>query len=196
MVASSKCDSMCALADGSHLANVATRRHFPGPTRSRALPTPTGAAAPAAIPLLSTPPLLSPSSLHSFSHQLLPCTLYLTVAGAVAVPGPPLPTASTPLAALPLTLAVCVVGFVPSSCCILACILHQYHDVSCNHYLLTHHTLRHLRPGRRRSVRPRPASTCRPRRRPCLHHLRGESPGSHIAPKLDKSSSELAKKER
>ena len=55
-VASSNCDNMRALADGSHLANVATRLHFPGPTRSRAPPTPTGTAASAVIPLRSNAP--------------------------------------------------------------------------------------------------------------------------------------------
>ena len=53
------------------LINVATRRHFPGPTRSRAPPTPTGAAALAAIPLLSTPPLTAlPFVAAALAHRV------------------------------------------------------------------------------------------------------------------------------
>ena len=64
MVASSKHVSICALADGSHLAKVATRRRFPGPALSRAFPTPTGRSA--ASPLLfALWPVSSRSSLHS-----------------------------------------------------------------------------------------------------------------------------------
>ena len=35
MVAASKHANICALADGSHLANVATRRRFPGRSQGR-----------------------------------------------------------------------------------------------------------------------------------------------------------------
>ena len=64
MVASSKHANICALADGSHLARVATRRRFPGPTLSRAVPTPTWLRA--ALPRSFGPcPVSSLTSLHS-----------------------------------------------------------------------------------------------------------------------------------
>ena len=66
---------MCARADGSHLAKVATRRHFPGPTRSRALPTPTAVAV-ASPPLLLSPSSLSLHTLIIAPHALPPASFF------------------------------------------------------------------------------------------------------------------------